>query len=110
MKKLLLILLFLSIATSGFALDVNNKAYVLDNTNVYTVVVFEQAPVGPGSNGTMYLFYDNLLNSGYEYHQNPNDPIVNLGDAGVFYQSPSDVLTFIPPPFYVFKPVSYLLH
>ena len=58
----------------------------------------------------MYLSVDNIVNSIYEYHQNPGDPIVNLGDFGVFYQSPSDVLTFIPPPFIVFNPMSYPVH
>ena len=106
MKRSIFVLLLLAIATIGYALDVNNKAYVLDNT----VIAFRQSPFGPGSNGLVYLSVDNIVNSVYEYHQNTGDPIVNLGDFGVFYQSPTDVLTFIPPPFIVFNPMSYPVH
>jgi hypothetical protein len=106
MKRLISILLLLLIATTGHALDVNNKTYILDDT----IIAFQQGPYGPGSNGLVYLTIDNIVNGIYEYHQNTGDPIVNLGDFGVFYQSPSDVLTFIPPPFIVFNPMSYPVH
>jgi hypothetical protein len=92
----------------AYALDVNNKMYTLEGTTI----AFQQSAFGPGNNGLMYLISaDNIVYGVYSYHQNVDDPIVNLGDVGVFYQSPSDILTFIAPPFIVFNPVSsYPMH
>lgn len=107
MKKFILVLMLFMITSFAHALDVNDKLYFL-GTNT---IAFQKYANSPGNNGLMYLInYTNAVCGVFEYHQNVGDPIVNLGDAGVFYQSPSDVLTFIPPPFIVFSPMGYPAH
>ena len=89
--------------SSVYALDVCDKSYISQINGQYCILKFLQTPVGPGLNGDVHIYmYDTLVDI-VEFHQNVGDPIVNMGDYGVFYQSPSDVLTFIPPPFIVFN-------
>jgi hypothetical protein len=97
------------LTSNAYALDVNNKSYYLRD-NDSTVITFQQSILEPGSNGFMYISVDNVVHYIYGYHQNSGDSIVNLGEIGVFYQSPTDVLTFIPPTYLVFKPITYLVH
>jgi len=103
-KKLAYIIFFIIITTvSVLALDVCNKSYVSQINGQYFILEFKQSPFSPGFNGEVHVFTYNILVDIWEYHQNVGDPIVNMGDKGVFYQSPSDVLTFIPPPFTIFN-------
>ena len=110
MKKLIFVLSLFLLLTSCkwvYALDVNNKMYFL-GTNT---IAFQQYVGSPVNNGLMYFIdYNNIVCGVFEYHQNVGDPIVNLGDAGVFFQSASDILTFIKPPFIVFNPVGNPVH
>lgn len=103
-KKLILSIFFIIlISTSVYALDVCDKTYTSQINGQYYILDFKSLPYGPGLNGDVHIYiYDTLVDI-IDYHQNVGDPIVNMGDYGVFYQSPSDVLTFIPPPFIVFN-------
>jgi len=103
MKKILLsFIIFISIISSSFALDVCGKVYVSQINGVPYEISFMCGPFSPGVSGKSYIVLNNNIIGIYDFQQNIGDPIVNLGDFGVFYQSPSDVLTFIPPPFVVF--------
>jgi hypothetical protein len=103
-KKLVLSIFFIILTVSSvYALDVCNKTYMSKINGQYYILDFKSLPFSPGFNGNVYIYmYDTLVDI-VEFHQNVGDPIVNMGDYGVFYQSPSDVLTFIPPPFIVFN-------
>lgn len=103
-KRILLITaIFLFFSSSSYSLDVCEKVYTSNINGEYYEVSFMCGPFGPINSGYTYIVKDNIILAVYEFHQNPSDAIVNLGNFGVFYQSPSDVLTFIPPPFIVFN-------
>lgn len=100
-KKILFVtLLFCS---NAFALDVCGKQYYSNIQGKEYEIAFMCGPFSPIWYGNAYIIQNEIVVAVHDFHQNNNDSIVNLGDFGVFYQSPSDVLTFIPPPFMVFN-------
>jgi hypothetical protein len=103
-NRILLIFIFLLISiSSGYSLDVCSKIYTSNINGEYYDIGFMCGPFSPIYSGYAYIVKADITVGVYYFHQNPRDPIINLGDFGVFYQSPSDVLTFIPPPFIVFN-------
>lgn len=102
-KRIILISIFLLVSiSSGYSFDVCGKIYTSSINGQYYDIGFMCGPFSPIYSGHAYIVKDDITVGVYEFHQNPRDPIVNLGNFGVFYQSPTDVLTFIPPPFIVF--------
>jgi hypothetical protein len=102
-RVLLITAIFLFFATSGYSLDVCGKIYTSNINGEYYDISFMCGPFSPMISGSAYIVKNDITIDVYDFHQNSRDPIVNLGNFGVFYQSPSDVLTFIPPPFIIFN-------
>jgi hypothetical protein len=74
-------------------------------------IAFQQYVGSPVNNGLMYFIdYNNIVCGVFEYHQNVGDPIINLGDAGVFFPECIRYSDIHQTPFIVFNPVGYPVH